>query len=85
MIDRDSRYMNEAGDEPVCNLSANRTFEDVANVFLSRRGLLAGAGAFALASALSGGAKASGANAAELKAGSQLLGFEPVAPMSRTR
>jgi secreted PhoX family phosphatase len=80
MIDRDSRYMNEAGDEPVCNFSANRKFEDVANVFLSRRGLLAGAGAFALASALSGAAKASEASAAGLKASSQLLGFEPVAP-----
>lgn len=80
MIDRDRRYMTEGGDEPVCNASANRTFEDVAQAFLSRRGLLKGAGAFALASALSGAAKANEAGAAEVRGTSKLLGFEPVAP-----
>ncbi len=80
MFDSDKRYMTEAGDEPMCNTSANRTFEDVAKAFLSRRGLLAGAGAFALASAFATGARAHEASAAEVKTPSKLLGFEPVAP-----
>ncbi len=80
MFDSDKRYMTEAGDEPMCNTSANRTFDDVAKAFLSRRGLLAGAGAFALASAFAAGARANEAAAAEVKTPSKLLGFEPVAP-----
>ncbi|MFN3891513.1 MAG: PhoX family protein [Beijerinckiaceae bacterium] len=80
MLDHDIRIELEAGDEPMCNTSVNRTFADVADSFLSRRGLLAGAGAFALTAAFTASARADGAAASEARETSKLLGFEPVAP-----
>lgn len=80
MLGHNERLELEAGDEPMCNTSGNRTFADVSRAFLSRRGILAGAGALALTAAFSGPSRARDAVAAEVKGASNLLGFEPVAP-----
>ncbi len=80
MLHQENAHEREAGDEPMCNDSPNRTFDDVAQAYLSRRALFVGAGALALTAALSGAARANNAAAAaEGKAPSRLLGFEPVA------
>ena len=77
---QDNAHEREAGDEPMCNASPNRTFNDVAQAYLSRRPLFVGAGALALTTALSGAARANTATAAEVRTPSGMLGFEPVAP-----
>ena len=79
MLNQENAFEQEAGDEPMCNRSSNRTFEDVAQACLSRRGLLTGVGAVALTAAFCRPVRASDAAAAELKGASSLLGFEPVA------
>lgn len=80
MLRQDDQREHESGDEPMCNASGNRAFEDVAQAYLSRRSLFAGVGAFAIAAAFSGSARGQSATAAEVKGPSSLLGFEPVAP-----
>lgn len=79
MPDHQDEYGLQDGDE-VCNSSCNRTFVDVAQTYLSRRGVMASGAAWAIAAAFSTkAAHADGASASEVKGASSLLGFEPVA------
>lgn len=64
----------EHGDEPPCNLSANRTFYDVMDVAVKRRGFLMG-GLATLATGLFGAGLVSRVALAQ---GSPLLGFQAV-------
>lgn len=79
MSGHDKRYMSEAGDEPLCNKSSNRSFDDVAKAFLSRRALLGGASGIAVASLAPTWVYADQTPAGVGKVKSTLLGFEPVA------
>lgn len=65
----------EHGDEPPCNLSANRTFYDVMDVAVKRRGFLLG-GLATLATGLVGSSLLG--RAALAQSASSLIGFNPV-------
>lgn len=79
MSGHDQRYMTEAGDEPLCNRSSNRTFDDVAKASVSRRTFLGGASAVGLATLAPTSIFADQAPAGAGQLKSTLLGFEPVA------
>ncbi len=69
----------ESGDEPLCNSSGNRTFQDVAATFASRRSVMFGGLAAALGSTfLTSFAQADAAKPTETRGASKLLGFDPI-------
>lgn len=72
-------HHGDDGDEPLCNASDNRTFDDVSRAFLSRRNVMLGGLAATMAAAFAKPAAATQrATAAELRSSTGLLGFEAI-------